>query len=186
MRIKWLFILLFAYFPAKAQMDVDYTHKSIIKGVEKTWEIDFLRCQPVTIHSNNPLPGQFFSTPTTHKKYIYVGRVNSCRAGGCSINNDSNNGPSEYFDYFVLFNEKGEVELVKIYNYAATHGQEVTSRGWLKQFYGHSPEENLEVGKDIDSISGATISVHSLTKDVNEKTRLLYEYLTQETLSGQL
>ncbi|NJM14384.1 MAG: hypothetical protein HC896_02520 [Bacteroidales bacterium] len=37
-----------------------------------------------------------------------MGRVNSCRAGGCSApTNDAPAADSEYFDYFILFDSSG-------------------------------------------------------------------------------
>ena len=63
--------------------------------------------------------------------------------------------------------------LVRVFNYAATHGQEVSVKRWLDQFAGHDGAEPLRVGKEIDAISGATISVYALVADVQEKTIIL-------------
>jgi hypothetical protein len=112
------------------------------------------------------------------KGYLHFGRVNTCRAGGCNAPGIS--GPvekSEYFDYTILFNPSLEVEDIRVYNYQASYGHEITARGWLKQFKGFSGEKTLEVGKHIDGISGATISVIAITDDVQLKTRLLKENL---------
>ncbi|MBP8851324.1 MAG: FMN-binding protein, partial [Breznakibacter sp.] len=66
--------------------------------------------------------GSFYRISTQKSSlYYYVGRVNSCRVGGCSVEM----GPNvdyEYFDYFIIFNEDGEVDLVRVFNYQATHG----------------------------------------------------------------
>jgi len=106
--------------------------------------------------------------------YTYIGRVNSCRAGGCTADNDNHsNGDSEYFDYFILFDSDGIVQKVRVFNYRATHGAEITAPGWLNQFTGYDGETGLSAGKDIDAISGATISVAGITSDVEMKTRLL-------------
>ncbi|WP_234408600.1 FMN-binding protein [Marinilabilia salmonicolor] len=82
-------------------------------------------------------------------------------------------GNSEYFDYFILFDAEKSVQVVKVFNYQATHGYEITSRGWLKQFAGHDGSESLQVNKNIDAISGATISVQAITEDVQRQTSLL-------------
>ena len=62
---------------------------------------------------------------------------------------------------------------VEIFNYQATYGYEITNKRWLKQFIGFGEDELLEVGKNIDAISGATISVHAITYDIQEKTDFL-------------
>jgi Na+-translocating ferredoxin:NAD+ oxidoreductase RnfG subunit len=83
----------------------------------------------------------------------------------------------EYFDYFVLFNEVGHVELVRVFNYQATHGQEITIKGWLKQFVGYTGDADLIVGNNVDHIAGATISTNAISVDVEYRTRLLKEEL---------
>jgi hypothetical protein len=112
------------------------------------------------------------------KGYLHFGRVNTCRAGGCSAPGTSDTaGKSEYFEYTILFTPAMEVEDIRVYNYQASYGHEISARGWLKQFKGFSAEKTLEVGKHIDGISGATISVIAITDDVQLKTRLLKENL---------
>jgi hypothetical protein len=124
------------------------------------------------------IQGKFFeiSTDENRYKYIYTGRVNSCRAGGCKIPGETpGDEASEYFDYFILFDRTKSVQAVKVFNYQATHGYEITSRGWLKQFIGYDGSQSLEVSKNIDAISGATISVRAITADVEIKTEILKE-----------
>jgi hypothetical protein len=128
--------------------------------------------------NSDPMEGKFFVIAKTsvpdQKKYVYVGRVNSCRQGGCSNGSGlPNPGTSEYFDYLIIYNSSLVVELVKVHNYQATHGQEMTNKGWLKQFQGYDGSRNLTVGKSIDAIAGATISVQNITADIQQKTQLL-------------
>jgi hypothetical protein len=120
-------------------------------------------------------------TPDNLKKYVYIGRVNSCRQGGCSnpVETIGIETP-EYFDYLILFDAGLSVQLVKVYNYQATHGQEITNKGWLKQFQGYNGNRSLTVGKSIDAISGATVSVQVITADVQEKTQLLKRLVNGE------
>ena len=79
----------------------------------------------------------------------------------------------EYFDYYIIFDSSIKVEKVRVYNYQATHGHEVGGTGWLKQFIGYEGETKLELGKNIDSISGATISANAITYNVQESHRYL-------------
>jgi Na+-translocating ferredoxin:NAD+ oxidoreductase RnfG subunit len=58
------------------------------------------------------------------------------------------------------------VQQVRIYNYQATHGQEITSKNWLRQFKNYTGEKELMAGKNIDAISGATISVDAIISDI--------------------
>ena len=166
-------------FCAVAQ-EVNFMPKALRKALKKDGVDDFtlVREMPYSeIKSEiSQINGKYFmitGDAGSEYKYIYVGRVNSCRAGGCSISNDIPlEGSSEYFDYYILFDSEKVVREVKVFNYQATHGYEITSRGWLKQFRGHK-DQQLQVGKDIDAISGATISVYAITRDIGLKTRLL-------------
>ena len=48
------------------------------------------------------------------------------------------------------------------------HGGEISSKRWLKQFFGFEKNQNIIYRKDIAGISGATISATSLTNSVNK------------------
>ncbi|WP_068474918.1 FMN-binding protein [Saccharicrinis aurantiacus] len=184
MNLKKLFILLVILnlgISAYCQSDINYRHKSLIKTLQKSGvnNIDNVKELSVadSILKDNTVSGKFYSISqelNSPYKFIYIGRVNSCRAGGCSISSGNlSDESSEYFDYFILFDQDISVKQVKVFNYAATHGQEVTAKGWLKQFVGYNGEVDLKVDKNIDAISGATISVYAITEDVVNKTALL-------------
>ena len=109
--------------------------------------------------------------------FLYVGRVNSCRQGGCSIDGNQEELPFEYFDYFLIIDKDIQLKKVKIFNYQATHGHEVMSSGWLRQFRGYNGKEELKYGRDIEAISGATISTKTLNDDVKYTLNQLQKIL---------
>lgn len=105
--------------------------------------------------------------------YVYLSRVSSCRKGGCTAQYDTEVVEFEYFDYYLLTDSKGSIISVKIFNYQATHGHQVMSRGWLKQFIGYNGSRSLEYGNDIQAISGATISATTLMHDVEDAATII-------------
>lgn len=160
---------------------LNYNSKKLIKTLDKIGDLgmsDFEEIK-ITDSTTTEVSGKFFSynekLETSPYKYMYIGRVCSCRGGTCSVNEDL----SEYFDYLILFDTDKRVLQVKVYNYQASHGQEITGKGWLKQFVGYKGDKELEVNKEIDSISGATISTYAITEDISEKTRMLHEQFFQ-------
>lgn len=162
------------------QNEIEYQNKRLVNKLEKNGISGFSKLREIDHipEGQSEQSGKFFEVQNDVQgssiKYVFVGRVNSCRAGGCCNTVEvSGNGESEYFDYFVFFDSSKTVQLVEVYNYQATHGYEITAKGWLKQFIGFSGKDTLQVNKDIDGISGATISVFAITADVQEKTRLL-------------
>jgi hypothetical protein len=159
------------------QKGLDFEDKNLKKEIQKIGGSETVGMREISIPEAGFALGKFFtiSDQNNSKKYIYVGRVNSCRAGGCSNPSLPASGleTSEYFDYLVVFDANLAVQQVKVYNYQATHGQEVTNKGWLRQFIGYNGSRQLSVGKNIDAISGATVSVQGITSDIQEKTLLL-------------
>jgi len=181
--MKKSFILIFCLLIALVcfgRDEIDYQNKRLINGLNRNGISGFSELEEINRDSKlqNELNGKFFrligGKEVSDVKYIFVGRVNSCRAGGCSASgNAPANTESEYFEYFIFFDSAKTVMLVNVYNYQATHGYEITSKGWLKQFAGFSGKDSLEVDKNIDGISGATVSVYAITADVQKKTKLL-------------
>jgi len=111
--------------------------------------------------------------------YVYIKRINSCRSDGCDINfHDDSNG-FEYFDYYLITDKSGMVLQVKVYNYQATHGHQVMSKGWLKQFIGYNGSQNMNYGKDVQAISGATVSAKALTEDIQNAEKLISDIINK-------
>lgn len=172
----------------------DYQHpRSLIKDLQKSLKQENFQLrtlnEPDIENDDTILKGQFFGVSSengTSLAHVYIGRVFSCRAGGCAAGSthDTELG-SEYFDYYIIFDTSGKVSHIRVYNYAATHGQEVTARSWLKQFNGFEGTRSLTVGKDIDAISGATISVYAITADIEYQTKQLRQLLGKPCFSAE-
>lgn len=165
---------MFSVLPGHPAGEIDFNPRLLRKELSSIFkDRDFHRTELKPEGWKMPGPGKFFefSDVDGHKIVVYVGRVNTCRSGGCSNPaSGENDFQSEFFDYFIIFNESKKVDVVRIFNYEATHGQEVTIRKWLDQFKGYDENKPLRVGKEIDTISGATTSVSTLIADVKEKT----------------
>jgi Na+-translocating ferredoxin:NAD+ oxidoreductase RnfG subunit len=79
----------------------------------------------------------------------------------------------------IIFSPSGKIMRVDIIRYREPYGGAVSSRNWLNQFTGKSPSESFKVEKDIDSISGATISVNSVTRGVYKLTLVMEEIISE-------
>jgi len=69
------------------------------------------------------------------------------------------------FDYLVIFDHNLKIARTKVLIYREEYGGEIGSKRWLRQFTGKSGEDSLD---DIAAISGATISVRSMTNAVKD------------------
>ena len=82
------------------------------------------------------------------------------------------------FDYLILLDPKLVILKTKVLMYREEYGGEIASTRWLKQFIGKTFTNSYEYPKDISAISGATISVRSMTYSVDcfmNSIRVLHE-----------
>ena len=80
------------------------------------------------------------------------------------------NAPSktDTFDYLILFDKDFIIKKSKVLIYREDYGGEIGSKRWLKQFNGKTQNDTLKLHDNIVAISGATISVRSMTNAVND------------------
>ena len=176
-----LFLLINAYL--SSQVSIDFCPKALTNEFKKISGDHKIELKELSFNNSlsNLKMGKFFYLPESCMvlgfKYVYIGRVQTCRAGGCSLYNDSPDQAKEFFDYYILYNEQATVQKIKVFNYQSSHGQEGTASSWLKQFKTYDGHNSLVVGKNIDALSGATISVDATVTDIEDKTKLLQKLL---------
>jgi Na+-translocating ferredoxin:NAD+ oxidoreductase RnfG subunit len=144
--------------------------------------------------------GKFYDAELFYKEMIPVSEADN--AGTVSEFGDENlfkimraeeflgygyigNAPSKTatFDYLVLFDKDFIITKSKVLIYREDYGGEIGSKRWLRQFTGKattSPE--LKYNVDIIPISGATISVQSMTRAVNELLQSLATLQERKTI----
>ena len=72
-------------------------------------------------------------------------------------------GKDQPITFLVAIDPTDRLKDVDILVYREPYGGEVAYEPWRRQFRGKSARDSLRVGKEIRSISGATISVHAVT-----------------------
>lgn len=165
---------------------VNFEHKQIKKEIASILKTDneeviIEYISEIEIAEDQP-EGRFFRIMNNNSliSHLYVGRVYTCPVGGCDNPNASTSGGSfEYFDYLVIFDSSQAVSRIAVFNYQASHGQQICSKGWLRQFVGYSGSDTLKVGKNIDSISGATKSTSSITESVMTVQSILRKFIDE-------
>lgn len=82
----------------------------------------------------------------------------------------SNDAPGRFdrFDYIVIFNPDLAILTVRVLVYRGDYGGEIGSKRWLKQFTGKKDGRGMEYKKDIQGISGATISALSISSGIKK------------------
>ena len=77
-------------------------------------------------------------------------------------------GKSMPITFLLILNNEGTILASKVIKYREAYGGEVGNKNWLAQFTNFTDTSQITVGKNIDGISGATISVNSLSKGIQK------------------
>jgi len=75
-------------------------------------------------------------------------------------------GKHEFITYALAVTAGGQVAGVEILDYRETHGDQVRQPRWRAQFLGKDANDAVKLGRDIQNISGATLSCRHLTDGV--------------------
>ena len=75
-------------------------------------------------------------------------------------------GKDQPITFLVAIDPADRLKDVDILVYREPYGGEVAYEPWRRQFRGKTAADSLRVGREIRSISGATISVHAVTLGV--------------------
>jgi hypothetical protein len=87
--------------------------------------------------------------------------------------------PSKFhkFEYYMIFSDKGDILKIEVLNYNENYGAEICNKRWLKQFQKINTSSFVTYNNSIDAISGATISVQSISSYSWQVTQKLKTYL---------
>lgn len=141
--------------------------KKVAKEIKATYNIETYEFIKVDIDTEKTksLPSDFsnnnfFKIEANEELlgYAYIGQAPSKTA---------------QFDYLVLLDKDLIIKKSKVLAYREEYGGEIGSKRWLKQFIGKTKDDSLKYGDDIIAISGATISVRSMTNAMNNLLKSL-------------
>ncbi|PCJ98387.1 MAG: FMN-binding protein [Flavobacteriaceae bacterium] len=136
--------------------------KKVDKEIEKVFEVDYYATKfievPNELNANLPAKisdSNLFAIFQGEKKlgYAFVDKALSKTAS---------------FDYLVVFDTDLKVVHSKVLVYREDYGGEIGSKRWLRQFLGKTGKDRVNHKTNIDAIAGATISVQSMTKSMDD------------------
>ncbi len=82
----------------------------------------------------------------------------------------SRSGP---FMINVILDEHLYIKRATVTSYPAERGWQVRSRRFTNQFEGKGPKDPIQIGKDIDAITAATISSRVMTDGIRDIVKML-------------
>jgi len=131
--------------------------KKINKEIMSAFSVTDFTLQESSIQiENNP----FLLTHTISEIHVNNQLVGYSFMGTAPSKTDS-------FDYLILFDPSFTIKKATVLVYREDHGGEIASKRWLSQFVEKQSSSRFIYGDSISAISGATISVQSMTASVN-------------------
>lgn len=91
-------------------------------------------------------------------------------------------GKHENILYALAVDTSGKITRLEVMEYLETHGGEVAEEHWRSQFYAKALNDPLKLGKDIDNISGATLSCRHLTDGI-KGLLIVHDRLLKDNIS---
>ena len=152
MALRFFSILVFISFQLTAQSP--RLLKKATKLIEKTYAVDDLQLEYKEFKTKSVI-GNFYKIFDSDQLlgFAFIGTAPS---------------KTDTFEYLVVFDQSFIIKKVNVLVYREDYGGEIGSNRWLKQFVGEARNTEMAVGKNIAAISGATISVYSMTNAVNQ------------------
>jgi Na+-translocating ferredoxin:NAD+ oxidoreductase RnfG subunit len=150
--LKFFYILVLISYQLSAQSP--RLLKKATKLIEKTYAVDDIQLKHKEFQTNSVV-GDFYKIIDSNQLlgYAFIGTAPS---------------KTDTFEYLVVFDSSLVIKKVNVLVYREDYGGEIGSNRWLRQFVGKARSTDLAVGKNIAAISGATISVYSMTNAVNQ------------------
>lgn len=102
---------------------------------------------------------------------VYAGEADGKRTGFAIL--DAEIGLHELIDIGVRFDDKGRVERLEIMAFREPYGDGVRAERFRNQFVGKGAGDTLVAGRDIDIISGATLSSRAVALSVKRDALVL-------------
>jgi Na+-translocating ferredoxin:NAD+ oxidoreductase RnfG subunit len=107
-------------------------------------------------------------------KYAFNVAMSGDRVDGYALF-DKELGQHEPIDFATFFDASGGVSRVEVVAYREPYGDGIRSARFRKQFVGRDADSGFRIGKDIDIVSGATISSKSMATAVERAAVVLDE-----------
>jgi len=172
-QIKYLYLIGLIMLSASLEFSMplpNHLLNKMNKSAIKLWGKEVSFTQEISIDHMNPDHHVFeASLGGSAIGYAIISRALGCKIGGCSPKNSEESNFEDFY-YLTLVNRNHKIIQVKVLEYTSDHGYEIANKGWLKQF---QQGNYFKVGQNIDAISGATISVNSITQGVNSQLEII-------------
>jgi Na+-translocating ferredoxin:NAD+ oxidoreductase subunit G len=162
---------------APASAEVFYTVRDLLAA-------QFKASQRVTFVQIRPNAGQQqriearLGRALPKREYTFYVATSDGRVDGYALF-DEERGQHELISFATFFDASGQVTRVEVVAYREPYGDGIRAERFRKQFVGRGAQSGFAPDRDIDAISGATISSRSMCLGVQRAALLLKEALLE-------
>lgn len=158
--------------------------KKVNKMLKKIWKTNDISLENALLPGfPKGMPNRYFYSLKKEGKLVGILSINmahGCQIGGCQANGFHENSTMEdaryeNFWYAVIFKPDLTIMEAKVLDYESEYGYEICGKNWLKQFRGFKGCDLQYGSKEVDAISGATVSGQSIVTDINNLCWLLHD-----------
>ena len=173
-----------AVMPAPAEAQAFYSVRSLLanhfRGAQR---VSFVRVQPD--EAARTRISRRLSQSLPRSEYTFYVAHSAQGVQGYALFDDEL-GQHENISFVTFFDAHGKVVRVEVVAYREPFGHEIRAERFREQFVGRTATSGFRAGRDIDSISGATISSRSMCRGVHRATVLLEELVLSRPPQGAL
>jgi hypothetical protein len=163
----------FVCLPISAESQVFFTIRDLLtRHFQASGQVSFIRVRPAG--DDRVSIERRLGRPLPQPEYVvYVARSEG-HVDGFAIF-DQELGQHEPIDFGTFFDADGRVARVEVMAYREPYGDGIRSARFRRQFVGRDAGSSFRPGRDIDIVSGATISSHSMSRAVRRAAVLIHE-----------
>ena len=161
-----------SFLPLAAVMVCAPAQALVYLSVEQAQQLMF-QGQPLTAMPVTLSPAEIAAIERETGIKVYAGSLTVWKAASGYFFVDAVIGKHDLITYALALSADGRVRQVEILEYREAYGGEVRNAHWRGQFVGRHHGDAVQTGRDIQNISGATLSCTHVTDGVR---RLLATY----------
>lgn len=157
--------------PSRAEAQVFHSVRSLLGSEFRGSDsVSFVRVTPTTPQRSQI--EQRLGHRLDKDEYVFYVASTDGQVDGYALF-DQERGQHELIDFATFFDPRGNITRVEVVAYREPYGEGIRAERFRRQFVGRNAESGFRSGRDIDVISGATISTRAMSRAVQRATLLL-------------
>lgn len=162
-----------ALLPMSAQSQAFHSIRSLLaEQFRASSRVSFVRVRPTAAQRERIV--QRLGRALPRAEYTFYVAKSGDRVDGYALF-DEELGQHEMIDYGIFFDARGTVARVEVVAYREPYGDGIRSERFRQQFVGRDGRSAFRAGREIDIVSGATLSSRSMCRAVERAAVLLEE-----------